>query len=78
MCNTEMKMKTKNVSSKKLDHLPQELNRSQKLKIINILHNKNLKQNTASVNKYSNSTKQIKIELMQLNGLIYSNISRFR
>jgi hypothetical protein len=61
----------------KLGQLPQRTD-YKKLKIINILNNLKINQNTPSMSNQFNKTMINKIEHLKSSGLIYSNILKFR
>ena len=57
--------------------LPQKID-YKKPKIINILNSTNINQNKIPISDHHNQKPRIEIEHLKINGIMYSNISRFR
>ena len=75
-----MSLKMKKIKTNipdKLGKLPQRRG-YKKLKIINILNNLKINQNTPSMSNQANKTMIGKIEHLKSSGLMYSNILKFR
>jgi hypothetical protein len=73
-----LKLKKTNTSKpNKLGHLPQKMD-NKKLRIIRISENNNINPNLSSIYDQNNQTKRIEIEHLKSNGLLYSNIFKFR